>query len=120
MNTVRLHSASLLSKYGFNDGDDPEEWLDWCEGNGIDLSRARINSFPLAAAVKKFLVPLIEQDITVTELVTAHNPVRIQTLDGHDMTGVWHGTLSEPELTPAYVDVPMTEILKLAQEEGLV
>jgi hypothetical protein len=110
---LTLFSSSLLSKWGFNDGDDPYDWLDYCEANGIDYNEV---DFPLVELVRRFLLPRIEQPITVVEVETCHNPIRAETVDGVDMTEVWFGRAPEPTLTPEYVEVPMSEVARLALE----
>ncbi|WP_405850603.1 hypothetical protein OG211_34780 [Streptomyces niveus] len=112
---VTLFSADLLSKWGFNDGDTPRAWLDWCEANGIDSSDVE---FPLVALVREHLVPVIEQMIEVVKIGTSHNPIRAQRVDGVDMSDVWYGRAPQPDLTPDCVTVPMTEVLRLALEEA--
>ncbi|MEU0952535.1 hypothetical protein ABZ353_09280 [Streptomyces niveus] len=57
---------------------------------------------------------MIEQDITVVEITTMHNPIRAATVNGADVTEVWSGRAPEPTLTPDAVDVPMAEVLRLA------
>lgn len=109
---ITLFSSSLLSKWGFNDGDTPEPWIDWCEANGVDSSEVR---FPLVALVREHLVPVIEQTIEVVQIGTSHNPIRAQRVDGVDMSDVWYGRAPLPGLTPEYVNVPMTEVLRLAR-----
>lgn len=112
---ITLFSDSLLSKWGFNDGADPDAWLDWCDAQGIDHNRI---DYPLARLVRDHLIPVIEQTITVVDVESSHNPIRAQTVDGADMTEVWFGRAPEPTLTPDAVDVPMTEVLRLALEEA--
>ncbi|MFE3248421.1 hypothetical protein [Streptomyces sp. NPDC059209] len=114
--TMTLFSSDLLSKWGFNDGDIPEPWLHWCETQGVDPNAF---AFPWAALVRKHLVPAIEQDVTVVEILTVHNPIRAQTVDGIDMTQSWRGGGGvAPTLTPELVEVPMAEVLRLALEEA--
>ncbi|MEU0955848.1 hypothetical protein ABZ353_26465 [Streptomyces niveus] len=112
---ITLFSSCLLSKWGFNDGDTPESWLDWCETNGIDHTKLK---FPLIALVRKHLEPAIEQTIEVTKIGTSHNPIRALRVDGIDMGNVWSARAPAPHLTPDYVTVPMTEVLRLALEEA--
>lgn len=112
---VTLFSACLLSKWGFNDGDDPDVWLDWCDDQGIDHNRIE---YPLARLVREHLIPVIEQTITVVDIESIHNPIRAETVDGADMTEVWFGRAPEPTLTPDAVDVPMAEVLRLALDEA--
>lgn len=108
---LTLSSSSLLSKWGFNDGDDPDDWLDYCEAHGIDYNEV---DFPLVELVRRFLLPRIEQEITVVEIETCHNPIRAESVDGADVTDVWSGRAPEPTLTPEYVDVPMVEVARIA------
>ncbi len=108
---LTLFSHCLLSKWGFNDGDAPDTWMNWCDSHGIDWRRL---GFPLAALVRQHLVPAIEQDITVVDIETVHNPIRVATIDGEDVSHAWTGLVGVPMLTPERVDVPMTEVLRLA------
>ncbi|MFJ3140961.1 hypothetical protein ACIPJM_00615 [Streptomyces halstedii] len=115
MTELTLFSRDLLSKWGFNDGDDPEDWLDWCDDRGIDHNAF---DFPWAAIVRKHLVPAIEQDLTVVDIETIHNPIRAETVNGADVREAWYGRAEEPALTPDHVDVPMVEVLQLALAEA--
>ncbi|WP_330348156.1 hypothetical protein [Streptomyces sp. NBC_00582] len=115
--TLTLFSRSLLSKWGFNDGDTPDAWMDWCDSEGIDWPQL---DFPLVALVREHLVPAITQNVSVVEIETSHNPIRVETIDGTDVRPVWTGLVDEPTLTPESVDVPMTEVLRVAlAEKGL-
>ena len=114
---LTLFSADLLSKWGFNDGDDPEAWLDYCEANGIDYNTV---DFPLVELVRRYLLPALDQDVTVVEIQTIHNPIRAETVDGIDVTEAWMGRAPELQLTPERVDVPMVEVARIAQEGGIV
>lgn len=110
--TLTLYSDGLLSKFGFNDGDDPEEWLEYCEANGIDYNEV---DFPLVQLVRQYLLPALDQHVTVYEIETAHNPIRALTVDGIDLRGedTIHG---DPiDLTPESVTIPMAEVARLAQ-----
>lgn len=109
--TLTLFSSSLLSKWGFNDGDDPEDWLDWCDNQGIEHNAF---DFPWTAIVRKHLAPAIEQDVTVVDIETSHNPIRVDTVNGTDVREAWYGRAEAPTLTPDHVDVPMDEVLRLA------
>lgn len=111
-----LTSASLLSKWGFNDGDAPDDWLDWCDDQGIDwreLPSWRHGILP--ALVRRFLLPALDQGVTVTEISTSHNPIRAQAVGTQDVEDCWHGDGPAVLLTPEYVEVPMTEVLRIAQ-----
>ncbi|NYV72974.1 hypothetical protein [Streptomyces sp. UH6] len=108
--TVTLFSDGLLSKWGFNDGEPPNGWYDYCEANGIDYNAA---DFPLVELVRRYLVPVLDQDVNVVEIETSHNPIRVDTVDGVDVTEAWFGRAPAPTLTPEHVDVPMSEVAKL-------
>ncbi|MET9517024.1 hypothetical protein [Streptomyces sp. NPDC002994] len=109
---VTLFSDDLLSKWGFNDGEDPETWLDYCDEHGIDYNEV---DFPLVKLVQRYLIPVIEQTVTVAVIETCHNPIRVDTVDGVDVTEAWFGRAPSPTLTPESVDVPMTEVARLAR-----
>lgn len=109
---LTLFSSCLLSKWGFNDGDAPDDWLDYCEANGIDYNEVE---FPLVALVRAFLLPRIEQTVTVVEIETIHNPIRVETIDGVGVREAWFGRAEAPALVPDHVDVPMAEVAKLAR-----
>ncbi|MFI9622140.1 hypothetical protein ACIG8S_24840 [[Kitasatospora] papulosa] len=113
--TLTLFSRDLLSKWGFNDGNDPEWWLHWCDSQGIDYNAF---DFPWAAVVRKHLVPAIVQTVTVVDIETSHNPIRVETVDGTDVREAWYGRAEAPPLTPDHVDVPMAEVLRLALTEA--
>ena len=112
---LTLFSSSLLSKWGFNDGDAPDQWYDYCDAQGIDCSQADAE-FPLVELVRRYLLPVLDQVVTVVEIETIHNPIRAETVDGLDVTEYWYGRRGEgPRLTPEYVDIPMSEVAKLAR-----
>lgn len=111
--TITLFSRNLLSKWGFNDGDDPDEWWDYCERHGVDASTL---DFPLVEIVQRYLIPRLDQLVTVAIIETSHNPVRVDTVNGKDVTEQWYGRAERATLTPEYVDVPLSEALRIAQE----
>ncbi|MCX4974233.1 hypothetical protein [Streptomyces sp. NBC_00620] len=112
---LTLFSSSLLSKWGFNDGSTPDDWLDYCEARHIDHTKV---AFPLAPLVRRHLLPALEQQVTLVDMESSHNPIRALTVDGQDMTEVWHGREPEPTLTPEAVHVPMAIVLDLALTEA--
>jgi hypothetical protein len=109
---VRLYSSGLLSKWGFSDGDAPDEWLDYCDEHAVGYPPWHAI---LTALVRRYLLPVLDQKVAVTEIGTIHNPIRAETVDGADVTAGWYG---EPAvtLTPECVTVPMSEVLRLARE----
>jgi hypothetical protein len=108
---LTLFTADLLSKWGFNDGEDPDDWLDYCDAHGIDHS---VIGFPLVELVRTYLLPKVNQNVTVVEIETIHNPIRVVAVDGRDVREAWFGRAPEPALTPEYVEVPMSEVARLA------
>jgi hypothetical protein len=107
---MRLWSNDLLSMWGFNDGDTPDFWYFRCAGQyGIEPA----TKFPWVQIVRCFLLPALDQDVTVTELWT-HNPIRAATVGGVDVAGLWDED-SRPVLTPEYVDVPVADIAAVVQ-----
>ncbi|MFJ1964887.1 hypothetical protein [Streptomyces massasporeus] len=112
---LTLFSCDLLSKWGFNDGDAPDQWLDYCEARGIDYTKL---AFPLVALVRAHLLPRIEQAVTAVEIETIHNPIRVETVRGEDVREAWYGRTPEPLLTPELVHVPMDDVLRLALREA--
>jgi len=113
-----LMSAGLLSKWGFNDGDAPDDWLDWCEERGIDwgaLPSWRDDVLP--ELVRRFLVPVLSQDVKLVFITTIHNPIRAGTVDGVDVEDCWLGRRggSGQSLTPGSVEVPMEQVLEVAR-----
>jgi hypothetical protein len=116
---LTLYSDGLLSKWGFNDGDEPDNVVDWLEAEppfGYDYV-----TFPwhpvLAALVRAHLLPRIEQTVQLVDVETNHNPIRALTVDGVDVVKCWTGDQDRPELTPEYVDVPYATILAAVREE---
>lgn len=113
---LTLFADGLLSKWGFNDGDVPDDILDWLEAHGHGW---RIEWHPvLKMLVERHLLPVLAQRVEIVNIGTNHNPVRAQTVDGTDVEGCWSGPQPEPTLTPEYVEIPMSEVAKIAAELG--
>lgn len=80
---IGLSSDSLFSKWGFDDGDvlnyHPlfDEWDD--------------NHPALIAIVKRFLLPHIKDNYELeVDLHTCHNPIRIKSFNGLDVSPLWY------------------------------
>ena len=110
-----LFARDLLSKNGFNNGEPPDEWYEYCEQAGLAPPGGGYPRFPLAAAIRTFLLPCLLQTVQVTELSTAHNPVRALSVDGTDVTSWWYAEnrSGAPQFTPAYVEVSMRQVARL-------
>lgn len=109
--SITLHSAGLLSKWGFNDGDAPDAWLDWLDERGIpygnDVWRER---WPLVQLVLRYLIPQLDQPVEVYEISTCHNPIRAYSINGVEVDG----TEDDSDLTPESVNVPFSAVLALS------
>lgn len=104
---LRLHSRDLLSKWGFNDGSMPDDVFGWVEDAGIDRMAV---DWPcvLEQLVREHLLPLVERDLVVVEVVP-HNPIRAEFVDGLEID--WYAIDPQVKLTPEYVDVPRDVVL---------
>lgn len=112
--TLALHSDGLLSKWGFNDGDTPDNLLDYCDAHGLDypVGWRRL----LYQLVAERLVPALDQEVTITYIVTNHNPVRALTVDGVDVRAEWYDGDARTALTPPSVEVTMADVIAMAQQ----
>jgi hypothetical protein len=108
--TLWLSSASLLSKWGFEDGDMPDELCDYFDARGTPWEQVDWHA-TLVKLVRTFLLPVIDQKIEVDEISTIHNPIRARTVDGQQVDS--YETDSSTPLTPDGVDVPLSAILAL-------
>jgi hypothetical protein len=110
---VTLCSAGLLSKWGFNDGDAPDDYLDYCEERGVWRSRWREL---LPRVVREYVLPALGQKVETVEIGTNHNPVRARTVDGVNVEDHWYDHDDPVMLTPETVCVPMAAIFAMEQE----
>lgn len=109
-----LRSDCLLSKWGFNDGDEPDYWLDWCDEQGIDYNaRGWHWHTTLRRLVRKYLAPKLDQRVELVDIETTHNPIRAETVDGVEVD--WYAA-SPITLTPDHVEIPFPEVLRVARE----
>jgi len=105
---IRFCTDSLLSKWGFCDGDKLE-----------DLFFSNINKFNnksmgehdlLVLTVKKFIIPKIKNNIEIEEIITNHNPIRASKVDNKNID--WFND-TDIKLEPEYIDVNIEEIINL-------
>lgn len=109
--TLSLWSESLLSKWGFQDGDTPEQVMDYCDDHGIDYVRVDWHEV-LRGLVRKHLLPELEKHHTIklVDIETIHNPIRASEVDGRDVEGDWYDG-STLELKPEGVHIPMSAVV---------
>lgn len=112
---LTLYADGVLSKWGFNDGDKPDSLLDYCDARSLDYPDGWREL--LHALVQEHLLPALDQQVTITFIVTNHNPVRAVTVDGVDVTDGWYDTETGTILTPASVEVSMLDVMAMAQRE---
>jgi hypothetical protein len=90
---IYLHAESLWSKWGFNDGDCPDEVMNALEERGIDYGDFDWHA-RLSTLVLRHIVPLLDgvESADIVEVHTIHNPIRHK-----DWFGVSYGDASVPE-----------------------
>lgn len=114
-NHLVLYSESLLSKWGFNDGDEPDAYLDWCDTHS--------HPYPdnwdtvLRTLVRTRLLPALKQRVDLVDVETCHNPIRAERVDGRDVTALWYRSEPGLTLTPEDVVVPYVDVLALYASE---
>lgn len=124
--TLILVSASLLSKWGFGDGDPFEAFTDWYHdrhGDGL-MRHCNCKSLDLGVSdddllrllVRRYLVPALDQRVELVDIETSHNPVRATKVDGVDVEECWYGAAPAPALTPDAVEIPYEDVLKAVDE----
>jgi hypothetical protein len=105
---LTLWSGDLLSKWGFNDGDKPDNLIDWLEADGIDYVSLRWRPV-LQRLVREHLLPRLDQDVVVYDIETSHNPIRAESVDGVRIDSCADN--DHIVLTPDHVDVPYVDVL---------
>ena len=79
-----LDSESLFSKFGFNDGDIPEDFSDWLYDNHREAyMRLSIDEWHriLQVLVRDRLLPHLDEELSVYDITTSHNPIRTEDLN---------------------------------------
>lgn len=111
--TLLLVADGLLSKWGFLDGDTPDEVLDYCDKHGLTYGDKDWREDVLPMLVRTYLLPELEKHhtITLTTIGTSHNPIRASIVDGQDVEDEWTEDTTTT-LTPECVNVPMTAVVE--------
>lgn len=102
-----FHTESILSKWGFDDGDMLDDLL-W--DNGIELDDKHKL---LIKVVREKVLPEIKQHVEVFEIGTIHNPIRAESVDGVKVDN--YGDNPNIHLLPESVEVDDAEILRMAR-----
>lgn len=108
--TLILHVNDLLSKWGFGDGDLPDELWHWLDTRGIDPSSRHWDAV-LRHLVRERVLPVLDQQVEAVDVYGIHNPIRAGTVDGVDVTNCWYGDAAKPTLTPATVEISFLDVL---------
>jgi hypothetical protein len=120
MSELYLPSAGLLSKWGFGDGDIPDDFDDWLDARNQRMTGPGWRSL-LCTLVREQLLPALDQAVDAVEIETIHNPIRAAAVDAVELPeDVWYGYAPEPKLTPDHVTVPYEVAFGRATELGLL
>lgn len=108
--TVHLFTESLLSKWGFHDGDQ----LDWLEEHRRGYDKHEV----LIECVKRRMLPVLAQKVEIREIACCHNPCRAEIVDGQSVTDLWFdpSLKLDPPLSPEFIVMTGAEILAIAEE----
>jgi hypothetical protein len=110
--TLELFAWGLLSKWGFGDGDMPEEVMDYLDAVGRGHEYVDVDwHVALRKLVRRYLLPALAEhhQIEVYDIDTIHNPIRAAKLDGQDVDHYAEKPWDTP-LTPESVVVPWSAI----------
>lgn len=113
-----LHTESLFSKWGFSDGDVPDEVFDFVFDNELDDGCAWWRPL-LAELVKTWLLPSLSKPVDVYVITTIHNPVRAASVAGVPVPDdvIYGAGETDYGLTPAAVCVPWDAVFRFVAEE---
>lgn len=114
MSDLVLRSDGLLSKWGFNDGDEPEWLIDVFDERGIDWIEIDWHEV-LWRLVNEYLLPVLDQRVELERIQTNHNPVRASTVNGSNVEELWTSK-STTCLTPESVTVPLDRVLDVIEQ----
>lgn len=109
---VYLHTNSLLSKWGFGDGDK----LDWLFDVDPSWDRREV----LHAVIEQKMLPELLKNHTDVELVfieCCHNSSRLRSIDGIDVSHQWYdGNSRSNDLKPKFIELTGQEIVDIARK----
>ncbi len=113
-----LQSACLLSKYGFGDGDIPNDLMDALEARGLLYSDCEDYwHSALARLVREDLYPVLDQKVELVDIKTNHNPIRALTVDGVDVLDRPRDFRLSIKLTPEAAFVSIGRVIDVLREE---
>ena len=109
---MRLYADSLLSKWGFEDGDILADYVNNPLRPLFIIQTAEHDA--LVELVRTHLLPALDQKVEVYTLETIHNPIRANTIDGV----TWYEDDDRPVLTPEYVEVSDDQVIAMLVKHG--
>lgn len=104
---MRFYTESLLSKWGFGDGDMLDDLLYDNELGSVDAHGVLIE------IVKTRLIPKIKQVVNVYTVQCAHNPIRANSVNGVEVD--CYNNNNDIRLEPEFIDIKDSEILEIAR-----
>lgn len=108
---LTLDAANLLSKWGFEDGDIIDNYLlDLSESWGVRCPSPDAHEL-LVALVRAYLLPEVREQVEVYEIRTAHNPIRVASVDGTPVDDYYP---QEGLLSDVSVEVPAITVWQWA------
>lgn len=113
-----FYTSSLLSKWGFKDGDIFDDIL---YDNFITMPEVTAEPHDrehqaLIHIVKEFILPKLDQKVEVVEICTIHNPIRAKTVDGVNVEDQWYDVNHTTKITPEIIVVPDEIVFKILCE----
>jgi hypothetical protein len=110
---MKFFTSGLVSKWGFQDGDQLSDLCyDLRFDDGIEVDDHAL----LVETVRRFILPRLDQSVETRVISTIHNPIRAETVDGEDVTGLWYEPMADSPITPEVIDVSHANLLALAKE----
>lgn len=125
---MTLSGECLFSKWGFGDGDMPDELLDMADGWpakekmwAYDFGSKQWHEV-LRRLVRERLLPLMPAGVELVDINTIHNPIRADKVNGEDIGPFWTSSADVPDrfapFTAVSVDVPYEDMLAMMREES--
>ena len=111
--TIVFDTDHLLSKWGFQDGEQLDDFLRENGVGRLDPASEEWYQFSrrvLCEVVECLVCPQIENAIKPYRMLTSHNPIRVYEVDGRHVSD-WE---TPPTLQPLTVSVPKQMILDTA------
>jgi len=113
-----FHTDSLISKWGFDDGDILENFA-FNNNLEFEYDPDKSHSGSHSALIKlvcEHILPKLDQEVIVQEISCIHNPIRALTVNGRDASAFWHESFSPPFITPATIYIPNEIVLEIVKE----